>query len=256
MCYETSQLAFRIYKEAVRLGAPAEEIERLKKKWEKLKGGVNDYYHTSGFEHAHLVIFNKERELELSQWGLIPHWVKDEKTATEICNKTLNARGETIFEKPSFEKAAHENRCILPLDGFFEYFHKKGKRFPYFVRAKNGARLMVGALKSHWTDPVNGNAINSFSIVTSGANDVMQAIHNNPKLAEPRMPLILGDEEAKIWLNGNESDVKKLIQPNFNVKLESYTVGRTKGKNYLGNNEKIHEPFGYPELYKPPTLFD
>ena len=95
MCYEASQLAEKIYREAVRIGASKEEVERLKFKWESLKDIHKNHYHSNAFSHEKFAVFTfKEKlDLELCHWGLIPSWTKSEKQARETCNKTINARG-------------------------------------------------------------------------------------------------------------------------------------------------------------------
>ena len=183
MCYETSQLAEKIYREAVRLGADPDEIDRLKLKWEQLKAEHSGYYHASGFQHPKLAVLQSKEnkiELDLSVWGLIPHWVKEEEQAQQIWNRTINARGETIFEKPSFRQAASTGRCILPLDGFFEHHHKNGRAFPYYIKTANKERLLIGAIKDSWTNRATGEIIDSFSIVTTPGNELLSEIHNNP----------------------------------------------------------------------------
>ena len=142
MCYDLSQIAERAYRAAIRDNAPADVIEHYRKEYEKYRSDVEDYYHVSGFNHPKLLIVNKDG-LQLNTWGLIPHWVKDEATAKEIWNKTINARGETIFEKPSFRDAA-KNRCIIPVDGFFEHHHKGGNTFPFYVKKKDDEPLLLG----------------------------------------------------------------------------------------------------------------
>ena len=260
MCYDISQLALKMYKEAKRLNASPEEIEYLKQRWEELsKGGNPNMYHASGFQHPEMAVFtsvNGKISMDRKTWGLIPHWVKTELQAREIWNKTLNARSESLFEKPAFRDAAANHRVIIPLDGFFEHHHKKGKTFPYFIERKDRERMLVGGIASEWTNPETGEIEETVSIVTTRGNEVMTQIHNNPTMKEARMPLILNDDGCKQWLEGNESEVKELIRPNKTIELETRTVRRLRGEEYVGNEEKVRESFVYNELYEPPTLFD
>lgn len=259
MCYESAQLAERIYRDAVRAGATQEELEYLRKNWEEKKRHKppNKYYHVSGFEHPELVAFyKKDDQLEVDHftWGLIPHWVKDENQATDIWNKTLNARGETIFEKPSFRDVAEKNRVIIPLDGFFEHHHKNGKSFPHFIRQKDRESMLVGGLSSRWINPDTGVEISTISIVTTKGNTLMEQIHNNPMLKEARMPLILPPEQVHSWLHGDLSTIESLIRPS-EIEMDAHTVRRTKGRNAVGNVPDVQEEFHYPELNEPWTLF-
>ena len=194
--------------------------------------------------------------IELGRWGLVPHWVKDNEQAKQIRSKTLNARGESIFEKPSFRDAAKKGRCIIPLDGFFEHHHKNGRTFPYFIQHKDRKSLLVGGLQSSWLDPINEEIMCTVTIVTTPGNKLMSQIHNNPRLEGPRMPLILESEDAEQWLKGSEKEVRELIKPNIKQKLESYSVRPLRGNNYIGNCEEVQDAYEYPELNEPPTLFD
>ena len=249
MCYEASQLAKRIYREAVRKGAPAEELEELKKKYEQLEQQEN-LYHVSGFAHPKLAAFSKKDsklELDLYTWGLIPHWVKDEDQAFKLWNQTLNARGETVFEKPSFRDAIQNSRVIIPLDGFFEYHHKAGKTYPYFIRRKDGEMLQTAGIASEWLNRNTGELIKSLAIVTVAGNRLMSEIHNSPKLAGPRMPLFLTDEESERWLEADLEQVRELIRPVEHEYLEAHTVRPLRGKNYVGNVPTVQDEFVYDE---------
>jgi putative SOS response-associated peptidase YedK len=259
MCYETSQLAEKLYREAIRLGASTDEIDRLKFKWEQLKAEHGNYYHANGFLHPKLALFcsNKNQiDIKYCVWGLIPNWTKDEKFASQIWNRTINARGESIFEKPSFKMAAYKGRCILPLDGFFEHHHKNGKAFPYFIKAKNKKRMLIGAIKDSWTNKSTGEILDSFSIVTTPGNTLLRTIHNNPKLEGPRMPLILNEEDSTQWLNGNSNEAIALLKPNQTIDLSAHTVQKLKGSFYLGNQESVQDEYFYSELNSNPELFD
>lgn len=258
MCYDTTQLAFKIYKEAIRLKASPQEIDFLKSKWEKLKGSDVDLYHASGFDHPELAAFkshNSKLTLQKYQWGLIPKWVKDEAQAKEIWNKTINARGETIFEKPSFKDAARTNRCIIPIDGYFEHYHKHGKTFPYYIKKTDETRLFIGGLTSKWINSENGNSKDTMSFVTTKANDFLSKIHNNPKMKESRMLLILDDKNTEQWLEGNDKEASELIKPNTSIDLTAYTVKKLRGKNSSKNNREAIEEVHYHELDEPLTLF-
>ncbi|MGB5555280.1 MAG: SOS response-associated peptidase family protein, partial [Flavobacteriaceae bacterium] len=89
-------------------------------------------HHASGFSHPELLIYTDRSPNfpEVATWGLVPHWVHDEAQLKKTWNNTLNARGETIFEKPSFRDSAKQHRCLVFVDGFFEHHHFKGKTYP------------------------------------------------------------------------------------------------------------------------------
>ena len=212
-------------------------------------------YHASGFTHPKLLIYTDRSPNfpELSTWGLVPHWVKDKVQLKKYWNNTLNARGETIFEKPSFRTSARNNRCIIYVDGFYEHHHFGGKTYPFFIHAKNNEPLALAGLWSEWVDHETGEVLNSFTIVTTEGNKMLGRIHNNPKLAGPRMPLILPHELEDTWLNPieDELDIKKiqeLIKSYPDEELEAYTVPKLRGKEYLGNVPEISEMYEYQEL--------
>jgi putative SOS response-associated peptidase YedK len=213
-------------------------------------------YHASGYSHPSLLIYtNDSPHIPIqASWGLVPHWVKDNIQRKKIWNNTLNARGETIFEKPSFRESARYKRCLIYVDGFYEHHHFKGKTYPFFIKKKNNEPVILAGLWSDWVDVDTGEIQNTFSIVTTKGNNLLKKIHNNPKLAEPRMPLILPEEIAENWIIANLNDgvaiesMQKLIQPFPDGELESYTVSRLRGKQYLGNVEETSKPFRYEDL--------
>lgn len=212
-------------------------------------------YHASGFSHPKMVIYTNESPDSpmASTWGLIPHWVKDKTQSRKIWNSTLNARGETIFEKPSFRDSARNKRCIVQVDGFYEHHHFKGKTYPFFISHCDDKPLSMAGLWSEWIDRQTGEVVNTFAIVTTKGNSMMAKIHNNPKLPEPRMPLILPQEWEGKWLQKindelDEKAVRKLIVSYPESELKAHTVSRLRGKNYLGNVEEVSSVFDYQEL--------
>lgn len=247
MCYDLAQLAQRAYKAAIRENAPADVVEHYKREYEKFLPETHQFYHVSGFSHPRLLTIHKDG-LALDTWGLIPHWVKDENQAQDIWNKTINARGETIFEKPAFRDAAKLSRCIIPVDGFFEHYHKGGKAYPYYIHASNNDPLMLGGIQAKWLNKETGEIIPTVSIVTTHGNELLSKIHNNPKIKEPRMPLILNNEDHNKWLNGSIEEAKQLIRTNMTIDLEAYTVHPIRGKHALGNSEEVLKEYLYDEL--------
>ncbi|MGL1893295.1 MAG: SOS response-associated peptidase [Spirochaetaceae bacterium] len=161
----------------------------------------------SAFVHPFLPIILEDRVLGQGKWGLIPHWVKECKKSEEIVKYTLNARVETLEEKPSFRGSVNGGRIIVLMDGFYEWKHIEGKKIPHYVSDKSGKPLLIGGLVSAW------GGINTFSIITTEAQGVMREVHNS-KL---RMPLIIKKEEIDYWLDSKISyrDVKQNINPQY-----------------------------------------
>jgi len=212
-------------------------------------------HHASGFQHPKLLIYTDEQPERptVAIWGLVPFWVKDSVQQKKLWNNTLNARGETIFEKPSFRTSARNNRCIIYIDGFYEHHHYNKATFPFYIFRKDGGPLALAGLWSEWVDKDSGEILKTFSIVTTVGNPLLEKIHNNPRIKGPRMPLILPDELEDKWLNpvNDELDIKaiqELIQSYPAEELDYYTVGRLRGKEYAGNIPEINSPVTYEEL--------
>jgi putative SOS response-associated peptidase YedK len=131
------------------------------------------------------------RQLRLLQWGLIPSWAKDPK----IGSKMINARAETVAEKPSFRSAFRHRRCLIPADGFYEWqqaAESKAKKQPYFIGLQSAQPFAFAGLHEHWESPT-GEILETCTILTTTANESMAAIHD-------RMPVILAPEEYDLWL--------------------------------------------------------
>lgn len=145
------------------------------------------------------IITNKEPDkIQLYNWGLIPFWAKDD----SIKKNTLNARIETIHEKPSFRNSVN-NRCLILADAFYEWqwLDDKGKqKQKYELTLPNSELFAFAGLYSHWTDKSTGEIINTYTILTTEANKLMSQIHNNKK----RMPIIVSALSELSWLNGKE----------------------------------------------------
>jgi putative SOS response-associated peptidase YedK len=212
-------------------------------------------HHASGFQHPKLLIYT-DRSPEIpvvSVWGLVPHWIKDQNQLKKLWNNTLNARGETIFEKPSFRWAARHNRCLIYVDGFYEHHHFNGKTYPFYLYRKDLQPMAFAGLWSEWTDPETGELKNTFSIVTTEGNELLAKVHNNPRIKGPRMPLILPEELTDKWLEPIADDldikaVQELIRSYPAEAFEAYTVNRLRGKYYQGNVPEINKPVTYSEL--------
>ena len=203
-------------------------------------------YFISGFTHPNLPIV-KFDGITMASWGLIPGWVKDEKGAKDIRMKTLNAIGETAFEKPSFKMSIAKKRCILGVSGFYEWRHVHEIKYPYFIKAKDEDFTSLGCIYEDWYNKTTQEVASTFSIITTAANPLMEKIHNS----KMRMPLILNRKDEKDWVNPELPDelVKKLIKPFDENKMRAYTVSQF--VNSTRNNRNVPEaiePVEYPEL--------
>ncbi|MDD5184943.1 MAG: SOS response-associated peptidase [Paludibacter sp.] len=217
----------------------------VKKKGEKIPE-LPYHYLVSGFSQPALAVV-KEDGLFLYEWGLIPSWVKDAQTAFDIRSKTLNAVGETAFEKPSYRKSIATQRCLFPVSGFYEWREFKGMKYPYYIQLAEQDYFSLGALYDHWVNPETGEIYNTFSIVTTPANPMMEKIHNLKK----RMPLILSDDDRMKWIDPGlkKEDIKSLIKPFPESKMTAFTISRTANNARMNRDyPEIQTKVMYPEL--------
>jgi putative SOS response-associated peptidase YedK len=145
-----------------------------------------------------------ERNLDDLRWGLVPSWAKD----SAIGNKMINARSESVHEKPSFRQAIKYRRCIVPASGFFEWSHSDGSKQPWYVTLKDDAPMGLAGIWESWQSP-DGNNLNTFCILTTAANSLMASIHD-------RMPVIITPDEFGSWLNrriNSPAELFRLYQP-------------------------------------------
>ncbi len=233
------------------------DIPDLEKSLNELFKKASPTFYITGFDHPDVpVITNVEPgKIQLFAWGLIPFWVKNSIQAVELSRRTLNARGEEMFDKPSFKNAARNRRCLVITDGFYEYHWKNNKSFPFFIRFKNGDPMILGGIWDTWFNKEGGIYRNTFSIVTTRANNLMTDIHNRPKASEgPRMPVILTEGAEDQWLNlktetkTEQEEFSQLLNPLNDSLLEAYTVGVLKGRNGIGNLPRAQEKYEYKDL--------
>ncbi len=204
------------------------------------------YYLVNGFSHPKLPIVTQS-SIELCEWGLIPSWAKDLKFAKEIQNKTLNAVGSTVFEKPSYKYSILHKRGILGLNGFYEWREIQKKKYPYFIFVKSQRIFSVACIYEEWTDKDTGELFKTFSMLTTEANPLMAKIHNLKK----RMPLILNHKDEAKWVQPDLDieDIKSLIKPYDDGDMQAYTISKDAGNTRLDRNvPEILDPVEYPEL--------
>jgi putative SOS response-associated peptidase YedK len=195
----------------------AEEIDS----WIKLRETslkLSKRYNVSTTQNAPVIRVDSEgqKTLELLRWGLIPSWAKEEK----IGNSLINARSETIAEKPSFRSAFKSRRCLVPISGFFEW--KKlsdGKsKQPYLIFSSEKRPIFIAGLFEHWKSP-EGKAVDTFTMVTTTPNSLVAQFHD-------RMPVILDIEKCETWLNPKASPatLTELFEPCPSDTLSMYEV--------------------------------
>ena len=164
------------------------------------------------------VIANGEtRVLELFKWGLIPSWAKDPK----IGNRMINARAETLAEKPSFRTALKKRRCLILANGFYEWKREGKSKTPMYIQMKDGRPFAFAGLWEAWKSPDDREAwIKSCTIITTEPNDLMSMIHD-------RMPVILHPRDYAKWLDSTPQtpdQLKLLIKPFPADEMDAYPV--------------------------------
>lgn len=156
------------------------------------------------------------RELVILQWGLVPFWAKD----PEVGERLINARAETLVERPAFREAYRRRRCLVLADGFYEWQKQDGTKQPYYVRMKNGKPFAFAGLWEHWKGP--DTVVESCTLITTDPNDMMRPIHN-------RMPVILQPEDYELWLSREVSDpevLNTLLKPYPSEEMTAFPVSR------------------------------
>lgn len=181
-------------------------------------------------EVACVVQDGDQRALQSFRWGLIPSWAKDRK----IAYQTINARAETITQKPAFRSAFKRRRLLILTDGFYEWERKtpdgapkkaKDPKIPHLFQMTDGRPFGFAGVWERWTDPETGDEVRSCSIVTTAANSLMDAIHD-------RMPVILQPESWDTWLDPKVDDterLKELLVPFPSDQMKERRVSRAVG---------------------------
>jgi len=206
-------------------------------------------YHASSFDLPRLAVITNEqpKQIQLFTWGLIPFWVKDKKTAEEIRLKTMNARAESIFEKPSFRHAAEQKHCLVLADGFFEWQEYEQKNYPYYIRLKSHEPFAMAGLWDCWKDPKTAEVLHTYTVITTKANPLMEQIHNKKK----RMPVILSKDREREWIDPSfdKQAAEALLVPYDEQLMEAFTISRLiTSRQRNPNTPEVLQPFTYPEL--------
>lgn len=183
-----------------------------------------------------------ERRAAMMRWGLIPSWANDER----IGSRMINARAETVAEKPSFRAAFKRRRCLIPADGFYEWKPLGGKKKqPHFIGLKNEQPFAFAGLWESWTSPDTGE-ITSCTIITTEANSLLADMHE-------RMPVILNEATYDVWLGTEESEVDSL-----HPLLTTYPASemRTYAVSSLVNRPQNDEPACIEPVASQQELFE
>jgi len=157
-------------------------------------------YNAAPSEDLPVIINDGEKHVELMRWGLVPFWAKDLK----IGYKMINARAESVADKPSFRKSLSHQRCIVPASGFFEWKKLAREKTPYYIFLKNKELIGFAGLYDVWKDN-EGKELRTYTIITTTPNQLMEPIHD-------RMPAILEKLDEDKWLNPEEKEADHLVK--------------------------------------------
>lgn len=164
------------------------------------------------------------RQFHQLRWGLIPSWAKDPQMGARL----INARAETVTEKPSFRSAFRHRRCLVIADGFYEWQRQERKKQPFYFLLQNGQPFAFAGLWERWRSP-DGEEIQSCTILTTEANEILRPIHD-------RMPVILDSKDYDLWLDPavQNTEPLQLLRPYQSEAMTSYAVS-TKVNNPANN---------------------
>ncbi len=203
------------------LNAPDSRFSRLKPRY---NGAPSQELLVIRENHA-----TGQRSLDLLRWGLIPHWCDDPAGG----RKPINAKAETVASLPTFRDAYARRRCVIPVDGFFEWqATKEGKR-PYAIAMRDGSPFGIGGLWENWKSPVTGEWVRTFCIITTPANVMVSRIHD-------RMPLILARADLARWL-GTEKNPGDLLRSYPSADMRMWPIS-TRVNSPNNDDPSILEP--------------
>ncbi|MFQ4137998.1 SOS response-associated peptidase [Nodosilinea sp. PGN35] len=167
---------------------------------------------------------NPEPHFDFRLWGLIPSWAKD----PAIGSRMINARAETVVEKPSFRAAFKRRRCLILADGFYEWETVAGQKTkqPHYIFLKDHSPFAFAGLWEHWSDPASGGELQTCTILTTAPNELMESIHN-------RMPVILAPQDYGAWLDPDfyqPQALQDMLRPYDTEAMDRYPVSTVVNK--------------------------
>ncbi len=170
------------------------------------------------------------RELAMLKWGLVPFWAKE----PSIGNRMINARAETVAEKPAYRAAYQHRRCLVLADGFYEWHRQGDTKIPYFISLASGEPFAFAGLWERWKNKEDGEVLDSATLITTDANEYLSRVHH-------RMPLILTPDTADRWLAGDNELVREAND--VTPPLQAWPVSR-RVNNARNEGDDLVEPDG------------
>lgn len=203
--------------------------------------GLEPDYNVAPTKDVYAVVQRDERQLRVMRWGLVPSWAKD----PAIGNKMINARLETAASKPAFRRAFAKRRCLLPADGYYEWYAPapladaagrpvKARKQPYFIRPRDGGVMAMAGLYEFWREAEDAPWLVTCTVLTTTAPDDLGRIHD-------RMPLTVEPGNWSAWLDPEHEPDTGLLRPAAPGVLEAYPVS-TEVNNVRNNGPQLLDP--------------
>lgn len=221
--------------------------ERFGAEFERDFEGV---YHVSAYENPSMPVISDEEPGKFSffSWGLIPFWTGDEEKAEDIRTKTVNARADTIFEKPSFRTPVRERRCLIVMDGYFEWRNVDGIRYPYYIHKEGKEAFAVAGIWDEWSG--GGEELRTYSMISIDANPFIGRVNNEKK----RMPVIFPEGAERRWIQPGleREETESMLRTYEGEDLRAYPVKKLISRRGIDSDVpevlEEHEYEGLPDL--------
>lgn len=202
------------------------------------------YYHAFALPEMAVICSGDPSKIQVYRWGLIPSSTKNMAEASDIRLKTFNARAESLEKKQSFSSSFRSKRCLVPVKGFYEWQHTGKQKLPWYIYDSGNGIITLAGLYDEWFENTTGEIYNTFTIVTTDANQLLSEIHNSAK----RMPLILDKEAEKLWLDmsAGSEELKAVMKPLPEGLLSAHTISGLVNDKYADRNTPdVMKPYQY-----------
>jgi len=214
-------------------------LQELQQKYGAVPEGtftIEENYNVAPSLHMPVIVQQgHQRKIDKYRWGLIPFWAKEINSGYSM----INARAESLEQKKSYARPFKSKRCVVPVSGFYEWKKSNGEKIPHYITQKSSDLMNFAGLYEEWKPQKEGESpINSFTIITTDANDLVSELHH-------RMPAMLLDEELDIWLDPNNQDtnsLKDLLRPWPNDDISFHRVGQ-EVNNARNSGKQLIEPY-------------
>jgi len=249
MCYNVKATLETQLKHARRKGH-TQEADAIQLELNLL--GKGNYNVANGFDYPPMVIYpTPDSKPLIGNWGFVPRTFKGEDPKEFLTKfRTLNATIERLFDSYAFQKSAKSNHCLLYVDGYYDYHHHQGVKYPFFIHRSDVDVFPLAGIWDEWINPITNIKLISFSIVTTVPNKTMALIHNNPDREGPRMPVVLDEIMAEEWLKPGhtKNSIMQFSVPFTDSLMDAYPVKPLSGKNVIKNAPDASDKVEYKDL--------